>query len=216
MVKLMDDTIHHKQLRQNLVNLIHAKGIRNIGVLEAINRVPRHLFVLPETSLKQAYEDTALEIGFGQTISQPYTVAFQTDLLKPDRDHKVLEIGTGSGYQTAVLFESGASVYTIERQKKLYELAKQRLTETGYSQVHTYYGDGYDGLGGEAPFDRILVTAAADEIPSKLIEQLKTGGVMVIPVKDKILRVTKISEQELEVDDFEYFRFVPLLHGTVT
>lgn len=214
----MEDTIHHKQLRSNLVLAIRTKGINNEEVLASIGKVPRHLFLDNEDTAAEAYRDVPLDIGQGQTISQPFTVAYQTQLLEPHAGEKILEVGTGSGYQAAVLFEMGAQVYTIERQKKLYSATKLRLAQLGYSQIHMFYGDGNKGLPDQAPFDKVLVTAAAPGIPAILVDQLKIGGVMVIPVDgqiQKMLKVTRISPTETTIQEFDDFRFVPLLEGTV-
>ncbi len=213
----MEDTLHHKQLRRDLVSRLRNKGISDPNVLSAISNVPRHLF-LADPENKEAYEDRPLEIGEGQTISQPYTVAYQSALLDLHKGHKVLEVGTGSGYQAAVLYEMGAEVYTIERNHKLHGITKLRLSQLGYSQIHTCYGDGNEGLSQHAPFDRILVTAAAQGIPAKLVDQLKPGGYMVIPVNGKIqkmLRIIKTSATATSIQEFDNFRFVPLLTGTV-
>jgi protein-L-isoaspartate(D-aspartate) O-methyltransferase len=212
----IDDSIHHRQLRQNLVDSIRSKGVFDAHVLEAIGKVPRHLFIAEGTPLSDAYVDRPLEIGVGQTISQPFTVAYQSSLLGVKNSEKVLEIGTGSGYQAAVLFELGAQVYTIERQELLYRETKRKLTYLGYSSIHVFYGDGNEGLPDHAPFDKILVTAAAHEIPEKLIDQLKPGGVMVLPLDgdtQRMVRIRKISDDKFEREDFDEFRFVPLLGG---
>ena len=212
----MEDTIHHRQLRASLLNTIRTKGITNEKVLAAISKVPRHLFLPDPRQEHDAYKDIPLEIGQGQTISQPFTVAYQTQLLDLHEKEKVLEVGTGSGYQAAVLFELGAEVYTIERQKKLYSATKLRLSQLGYSQIHMFYGDGNKGLPEHAPFDKVIVTAAAPGIPAMLVDQLRIGGVMVIPVDgqiQKMLRVTRVSSTETNIQEFDDFRFVPLLEG---
>lgn len=214
----MEDTLHHKQLRASLVDAIRSKGIQNQHVLDALGKVPRHLFVAEDSRQQDAYKDIPIEIGEGQTISQPFTVAYQTQLLDPREREKILEVGTGSGYQAAVLFELGAEVFTIERHKKLYSETKMRLSQLGYAQIHMHYGDGHKGLPEHAPFDKIIVTAAANGIPAMLVDQLKIGGIMVIPVNgqiQKMLRVTRISNNETSVQEFDDFRFVPLLEGTV-
>jgi protein-L-isoaspartate(D-aspartate) O-methyltransferase len=214
----MEDTIHHKQLRANLITTIRSKGITNDKVLAAISKVPRHLFLTRQEQEPEAYKDIPLDIGQGQTISQPFTVAYQTQLLDLHEREKVLEIGTGSGYQAAVLFELGAEVYTIERQKKLYSATKLKLSQLGYAQIHMFYGDGNKGLAEHAPFDKVIVTAAAPGIPAMLVDQLRIGGVMVIPVDgqiQKMLRVTRTSATETNIQEFDDFRFVPLLEGTV-
>lgn len=213
---LMHDTYRHKGLRKKLVDEIRSKGITDEHVLGAINTVPRHLF-MESSFLNFSYKDSAFPIGAGQTISQPYTVAFQTQLLKVEPHQKVLEIGTGSGYQTAVLIELGAKVYTIERQKELYLKAKLTLERMGY-HPHFFFGDGYQGLPTYGPFDRILVTAGAPEVPQALINQLKVGGRLVIPVGDSqgqnMILVEKHSETNIETSNNGRFIFVPLLKGT--
>lgn len=214
----MEDSIHHKQLRQKLLNSLHLKGINDVKVLEAMNKVPCHLFVNDDQNPAEAYADKPMNIGNEQTITQPYTVAYQTSLLDIKPHEKVLEVGTGSGYQAAILFELGADVFTIERQKKLFYKAKQRLIHLGYAQIKTIYGDGNEGIPGEQPFDKILLTAAADEIPKKLIDQLKINGVLVAPLGkeiQKMVRVTKKSPTQLEIEEFDHFQFVPLLNGLV-
>jgi len=211
----MDDTYRHKGLRKNLVEEIHSKGIDDEKVLGAIMTVPRHLFM--DTSfIKYAYKDQAFPIGCGQTISQPYTVAFQTRLLDVKRHNKVLEVGTGSGYQTAILIELGAKVYTIERQRELYMKAQSFLPSIGYKATF-FYGDGYEGQPSYGPFDRILITAGATEIPEKLKSQLTIGGIMVIPLGDSnsqvMTRIVRKSEEEFETTEHGRFVFVPLLKG---
>jgi protein-L-isoaspartate(D-aspartate) O-methyltransferase len=209
----MEDTYRHKGMRLKLVNEIRKKGILDEEILEAIYRVPRHLF-LDSGFLKYAYEDKPFPIGSGQTISQPYTVAFQTELLHVKQGAKILEIGTGSGYQACVLAALKAEVYSIERQKKLYEKARDFLPKLGF-EVHLFYGDGYLGLPEYAPFDGILITAAAPEIPSCLFDQLKTGGVLVSPVGggsiQTMVRYTKLKSGEVSKENFGKFRFVPML-----
>ncbi len=211
----MKDTFRHKGLRQKLIDTLKDKGIKNQDVLDAMNRVPRHLF-MDSGFLNHSYADKAFPIGSGQTISQPFTVAFQTELLEVRKHMKVLEIGTGSGYQTAVLMELGVRVFTIERIRELYQSARDNLFPMGY-KPGLYYGDGYEGLPAFAPFERILVTAGANDIPEKLVEQLAVGGRMVIPVGDrlgqKMLLVEKISEKEIRKSEHGHFSFVPLLQG---
>lgn len=210
---MINDTYKHKGLRRRLVEELGAKGIKNEKVLEAIGRVPRHLF-LDSSFLEFAYQDKAFPIGAGQTISQPFTVAFQTELLKVLPEHKVLEIGTGSGYQACVLMEMNAKVYSIERQKSLFIKVKKFLPEIGYNPK-LFYGDGYLGLPAFAPFDRILITAATPEIPAKLFEQLIIGGYLIAPVGNNesqvMTRVKKLSENSFEKEEFGTFRFVPML-----
>ena len=209
----MKDSLKHKGLRNKLVRLISSKGIRDQDVLDAVAKVPRHLF-MDSGFLDHAYQDKAFPIAAGQTISQPYTVAFQTELLGLKPKDKVLEIGTGSGYQTAILLELKAVVYTIERQLELYKKTKLFLEKIGYRPKKMVFGDGYKGLPEDAPFDGIIVTAGAPEVPKTLLEQLAIGGRMVIPVgvKDQIMmRITRLSEKEFKKESFGTFRFVPLL-----
>lgn len=212
----MEDSYRHKGLRQQLIRELERKGINNQAVLNAINRVPRHAF-LDKAFDEWAYKDTAFPIDCDQTISQPYTVAYQTHLLDLKPKDKVLEIGLGSGYQAAVLYEMGAKVYSIERQKLLYEKTSKLLNAMGYGNIRTFYGDGYLGLPRFAPFDKILVTAGATELPSTLLEQLKPGGVIVIPVGksgDQIMyRISKLEDGKIKKEKFGHFRFVPFLHG---
>lgn len=210
------DNYRHKGLRKQLVDTIRQKGITDENVLNAINNIPRHFFL--DTAFESiAYEDRAFPIGEGQTISQPYTVAYQTQLIEVKPFEKVLEIGTGSAYQTCVLGELKANVYTIERQKKLFDLVKQFTFKSKYPTLRFFYGDGYEGLPTYGPFDKIIVTAAAPEIPEKLLQQLKTGGRMVIPVGEKdvqrMMRFTKISDTEFDQEIFADFSFVPMLAG---
>ena len=209
----MEDNYRHKGMRKKLVDEIRKKGILDENLLSAINAIPRHLF-LDSGFLEYAYEDKPFPIGSGQTISQPYTVAFQTQLLEVKPGDKILEIGTGSGYQACVLAELGAKVFSIERQKKLFERTKQLLTLFPY-KINLSYGDGYKGLPEEAPFDGILITAAAPEIPDPLLQQLKIGGYLVIPVGkgdvQTMLRITKLMNGKLKKETFGKFRFVPLL-----
>ena len=211
----MEDTYRHKGLRNLLVEQLRKKGITDETVLAAIGRVPRHAF-MDSGFINFAYKDSAFPIGAGQTISQPYTVAFQTQLLEVKPHEKVLEIGTGSGYQAAVLFEMAANVYTIERQRELHIKSQQLLNALG-CKVRFFYGDGYAGIPSYAPFDKILVTAGAEEIPETLLQQLKTGGRMVIPVGDgerqEMILAVKKSETETEVSRHGSFAFVPFLKG---
>lgn len=211
------DDLRHHGMRKKLVNSLKVKGIRDPKVLEAIGKVPRHLF-MESSFIHFAYKDQAFPIGSGQTISQPYTVAFQTQLLKVEKNDKILEVGTGSGYQAAVLAEMGAKVFTIERQKELYLKAQSFLPEIGYHPA-CFFGDGYAGLPNFAPFNKILVTAGAASIPPALQEQLKIGGRMVIPVgksnRQEMIVVDRISEEEFITEKHGGFVFVPLLKGTV-
>ncbi len=210
---MLQDSYRHKGLRKKLVEQIREKGIADENVLHAIDRVPRHLF-MDSSFLEFAYQDKPFPIGSGQTISQPYTVAYQSQLLRVSPGDKVLEIGTGSGYQASVLIEMGAKVYTIERQKKLFDKTKVLLPQIGYNPK-MFYGDGYKGLPPHAPFDRIIITAAAPEIPAELLKQLKTGGILVCPVGPQdvqvMVTIIKKSETEFERTEHDYFRFVPLL-----
>lgn len=214
----MKDTLQHQQLRQALVREISQKGIYDVDILNALARIPRHLFLNAGYSATEAYKDTALEIGEGQTISQPYTVAYQTQLLDIKQGDRVLEIGTGSGYQAAVLAELGAEVYSLERQITLYKEAGARLARLGYSHIKLFFRDGNEGLPEYEPFDKILVTAGATQVPSILLDELKPGGIMVIPVGtrvQKMLRVIKTSASESIVQEHDNFHFVKFLAGTV-
>ena len=209
----MIDSYRHKGMRKQLVDGIRRKGIEDENVLEAMNKIPRHLF-LDSSFLEFAYEDKPFPIGSGQTISQPYTVAFQSQLLEISKGLKVLEIGTGSGYQACVLEEMGAKVFSVERQKKLFDRTKKFLAELGYKSK-LFYGDGNKGLKAFAPFDRIIITAAAPEIADALIEQLKPGGIMIVPLGaggiQSMTRITKHKNGETSSENFGDFRFVPLL-----
>ncbi len=209
----MQDSFKHKGLRNKLVLDLKTKGIKDDSVLEAVKSVPRHLF-MDSGFLDHAYQDKAFPIASGQTISQPFTVAFQTELLSVKKDHKILEIGTGSGYQAAILCHMGAKVYTIERIKELFRKTSVFLPSINYRPKKMIYGDGYLGYPEEAPYDSIIVTAGASEIPEKLINQLKIGGRMVIPVGEEVQKmklVTKLSESDFETKIFGDFQFVPLL-----
>lgn len=215
----VEDTYRHKGLRKKLVQLIHSRGITDDRVLDAILEVPRHFF-LDSAFDEKAYEDRAFPIGEGQTISQPYTVAYQSQLLEIRPFEKVLEIGTGSAYQAVVLAEMGAQLYTIERQKKLFDSNKTFTFLKKYSSIKFFYGDGYEGLPTYAPFDKVLITAAAPEIPQKLIDQLKPGGMMVIPLgagdMQQMMRVTKLESGALKEEVFDHFSFVPMIKGKKT
>lgn len=214
-----EDTYRHKGLRKKLVDGIRGKGISDENVLKAITNIPRHFF-LDSAFDEVAYEDKAFPIAEGQTISQPYTVAYQSQLLEVKPFDKVLEIGTGSAYQASVLAEMGAQVYTIERQKKLFDENKQFQFLKKYPGIKFFYGDGYEGLPTFAPFDKVLVTAAAPLIPPKLIEQLKSGGMMVIPVGggevQRMMRITKMMNGAIKEEVFDNFSFVPMLEGKKT
>lgn len=212
MLKL-EDTYLHKGKRKALVAELRKKGIQNEAVLEAINTLPRHFFF--DTALiSHAYEDKAFPIGEGQTISQPYTVAFQSSLLEVIPGNKILEIGTGSGYQACILHLLGAEVISIEYQKKLFEHTSRFLQRLGI-QLQLFYGDGTGGVPMHAPYDKIIVTAGAPVVPEALIQQLKIGGILVIPVGDRskqaMVKITKKSANEILREEFEGFAFVPLL-----
>jgi protein-L-isoaspartate(D-aspartate) O-methyltransferase len=211
-----EDTYRHKGLRKKLVAQLREKGISDERVLEAIEAIPRHFFL--DTAFDDiAYEDRAFPIAQQQTISQPYTVAYQTELLQVKPNDKVLEIGTGSAYQACVLAEIGAQVFTIERQKPLFDFVKTFPFKSKYPRIKFFYGDGYEGLPTYAPFDKVIVTAAAPFIPEKLVEQLKVGGCMVIPVGEKkvqrMLRLTKKEVGVIDTEEFDNFSFVPMLGG---
>ena len=213
---MQEDNYRHKGMRKSLVEELKNKGISDENVLNAINAVPRHVF-LDSSFLEFAYQDKAFPIGSGQTISQPFTVAFQSSLLEIKKNMKVLEIGTGSGYQACVLAEMGAKVFSIERQRKLYTKTKAFLAEFPY-RIKMFLGDGNKGLPTYGPFDRILITAAAPEIPQALIDQLKVGGMMVIPLCENeehqtMLRLTKQEDGTLKREEHGDFRFVPMLKG---
>ena len=213
---MQEDNYRHKGMRKSLVEELKNKGISDENVLNAINAVPRHVF-LDSSFLNFAYQDKAFPIGSGQTISQPFTVAFQSSLLEIKKNMKVLEIGTGSGYQACVLAEMGAKVFSIERQRKLYTKTKAFLAEFPY-RIKMFLGDGNKGLPTYGPFDRILITAAAPEIPQALIDQLKVGGMMVIPLCENdehqtMLRLTKQEDGTLKREEHGDFRFVPMLKG---
>ncbi|MDD2380392.1 MAG: protein-L-isoaspartate(D-aspartate) O-methyltransferase [Mariniphaga sp.] len=211
------DSLRHQGMRKKLVEGLKIKGIRDEKVLAAIGRVPRHLF-MESSFLSFAYKDQAFPIGAGQTISQPFTVAFQTWLLQVEKNDRILEIGTGSGYQAAVLLEMGARVFTLERQMELFQKTQALLPEMGYFPA-CFFGDGWEGLPNLAPFDKILVTAGTDRIPDALKSQLKIGGRMVIPVghesRQEMLSVVRTSEEEFKTEKHGGFVFVPLLKGTV-
>ncbi|HPG12708.1 MAG TPA: protein-L-isoaspartate(D-aspartate) O-methyltransferase, partial [Chitinophagaceae bacterium] len=211
-----EDNYRHKGLRKKLVQLIHSKGITDDRVLDAVLAVPRHFF-LDSAFDEAAYADRAFPIGEGQTISQPYTVAYQSQLLEVQPFMKVLEIGTGSAYQAVILAEMGAQVYTIERQRKLFDANKEFSFLKKYPTIKFFYGDGYEGLPTYAQFDRILITAAAPEVPPKLIEQIKPGGMMVLPLGSgdiqQMRRITKLENGSLKEEVFDNFSFVPMISG---
>ncbi|MFZ9386882.1 MAG: protein-L-isoaspartate(D-aspartate) O-methyltransferase [Chitinophagaceae bacterium] len=211
-----EDTYRHKGLRKKLVQGIQVKGITDDRVLDAVLEVPRHFF-LDSAFDEVAYEDRAFPIGEGQTISQPYTVAYQSQLLDVKPFMKVLEIGTGSAYQAVVLAEMGAQVYTIERQKKLFDSNREFDFLKKYPGIKFFYGDGYEGLPTYAPFDRVIITAAAPDLPLKLIDQLKPGGLMVIPLGagdiQQMRRITKLENGSIREEVFDNFSFVPMIGG---
>ncbi|RZN80316.1 MAG: protein-L-isoaspartate(D-aspartate) O-methyltransferase [Winogradskyella sp.] len=209
----MKDTFKHQGMRQQLVEILVKKGIKDQNVLAAIGKIPRHLF-MDSGFIDHAYQDKAFPIGADQTISQPYTVAFQSELMQIKPGDKVLEIGTGSGYQTAVLLELGAKVFSIERQKELFKKASKFLPKLGYRAKKLIFGDGYKGLVEEAPFKSIIVTAGAPFVPNPLLAQLEIGGRLVIPVGDAVQTMTlfiRKGPKEFEKHELGEFRFVPLL-----
>ncbi len=215
-MRKLEDTYQHKGLRKKLIDLLRTKGITNERVLEAMFNVPRHFF-LDSAFDKIAYEDRAFPIDADQTISQPYTVAYQTQLLEVHRNDKILEIGTGSAYQASILAEMGAWVFSIERQRKLFDNNKNFFFKAKYPNIKFFYGDGFEGLPTFAPFDKILITAAAPFVPPKLVEQLKTNGLMVLPVNEgnsqRMLRITKTEDGNYNKESFDSFSFVPMLQG---
>ena len=215
-MRTYEDSYQHKGLRKKLMDLLREKGISDENVLQAMTNIPRHYF-LDSAFDKIAYEDRAFPISEGQTISQPYTVAYQTQLLQVKANDKILEIGTGSIYQATVLAEMGAKVFTIERQKKLFDKTKLFIFKSQYPNLKFFYGDGYEGLPTYAPFDKVIITAAAPFIPPKLIAQLKPGGKMIIPVDEhqhqRMLRITKNEDGTTSEEAFENFSFVPMLSG---
>jgi protein-L-isoaspartate(D-aspartate) O-methyltransferase len=215
-MRTTEDSYLHKGLRKKLVDQIREKGITDEAVLAAIMNVPRHFF-LDSAFEKQAYEDRAFPIGEDQTISQPYTVAYQTQLLQIKPFEKILEVGTGSAYQASVLAELKAKVYSIERQKKLFDTNKNFQFLKKYPTLRMFYGDGFEGLPTYAPFDKILITAAAPYVPEKLLEQLKSGGWMVLPLDEgenqRMHRITKQVDGSLIEEKFDEFSFVPMLVG---
>ena len=210
--EMIEDNYKQRGLRNKLVKKLREKGIFDERVLDAVGKVPRHAF-FDDALLNHAYEDKAFPIGEGQTISQPYTVAFQTEKLKIQPGDKVLEIGTGSGYQAAILVEMGAKVYTIEYNRKLFERTRDFLPLLGY-KPYFFFGDGSKGIPAKAPYNKIIVTAGAPVVPTALTDQLAEGGILLIPVgdreKQKMLRITKVRG-ELKKEEFDFFAFVPLL-----
>jgi len=211
----MKDTYRHKGMRKKLITTLREKGVDNERILEAMATIPRHLF-LEKAFEEWAYVDKAFPIGNKQTISQPFTVAYQTHLLEVQKREKILEIGTGSGYQAAVLSFLGARVYTVERQKALYDKTKVLLENLGFLGIRTYFTDGTKGLPDHAPFDKIVVTAAAKGVPKALLEQLNIGGILVIPVGEKVqtmCKIIRLTETKYSRKCFDDFQFVPLLSG---
>jgi len=215
MSKYKDD-YRHRGMRRQLIKSLEQKGINNQKLLDVMGKIPRHYFF--DTGFDDwAYKDVAFPIGEEQTISQPYTVAYQTNLLDVQKYDKILEVGTGSGYQAVILHDLGAKVYTIERHQSLYTKTKELLNELGYEKIRTFLGDGYKGLPRYAPFDKILITAAPDKIPEALQEQLIVGGYMVFPLggqkeSQQMIRLTK-TEGEPLIEKFDFFRFVPMVRG---
>lgn len=214
--KPKEDDYRHKKLRKDLIDSIREKGITDERVLTAMEAIPRHFF-LDTAFERQAYEDRAFPIAAGQTISQPYTVAFQTQLLNVQKFEKILEVGTGSTYQSCVLAEMGAKVFTIERQKELYDFVGGFFFLKKYPSIKRFYGDGYEGLPSFAPFDKIIITAGAPFLPPKLVEQLKPGGIIVAPIGEegiqKMMRLTKQADGTLREEEMGDFSFVPMLEG---
>ena len=214
--KPKEDTYVHKGLRKQLIDSLRPKGIKDERVLAAMEAIPRHFF-LDTAFERRAYEDKAFPITAGQTISQPYTVAYQTQLLEIKKFDKVLEVGTGSAYQSCVLAELGVSLFTIERQKELYDFTGQFFLLKKYPNIKRFYGDGFEGLPSYAPFDKIIITCGAPFIPPKLIDQLKPGGIMVVPVgddgKQKMMRIIKYNEGDIGQQEMGDFSFVPMLEG---
>ena len=213
----MQDSFKYKGMRRKLINELREKGIANENILNAFDVIPRHFF-LDNAFAEQAYTNMAFQIGSGQTISHPYTVAFQTQLLEIKKGDKILEIGSGSGFQTCVLCELGAKVYSIERHKSLHLKAKQIVQHLNYT-ARLSFGDGYKGLPSFAPFDKIIITCGAPNIPQDLVDQLIVGGIMVIPIgegkEQQMLRITKQSETEITQEEFGVFSFVPMLESKV-
>ena len=215
-MKEQKDTYRHRGMRRQLIKTLEGKGIENKKLLEVMGNIPRHYFF--DSGFDDwAYKDSAFPIGEEQTISQPYTVAYQTNLLKVEKGDRILEVGTGSGYQAAILHDLGARVYTIERHESLYEKTRKRLESLGYGKIRTFLGDGFKGLPRFAPFDKILITAAPDNVPESLQEQLVVGGYMVFPLggqneAQQMIRMTR-TEREPKVEKFDYFRFVPMVRG---
>ena len=214
--KPKEDNYQHKGMRKQLIDSLRPKGIKDERVLAAMEAIPRHFF-LDTAFERRAYEDKAFPITAGQTISQPYTVAYQTQLLEIKKFDKVLEVGTGSAYQSCVLAELGVSLFTIERQKKLYDFTGTFFLLKKYPNIKRFYGDGFEGLPSYAPFDKIIITCGAPFIPPKLVDQLKPGGIMVVPVgedgKQKMMRIIKYNEGDIGQQEMGDFSFVPMLEG---
>jgi protein-L-isoaspartate(D-aspartate) O-methyltransferase len=211
------DTFRHKGLRKKMIETLQEGGITDKRVLEAMNKIPRHFFI-DSVFEDTMYLDVAFQIGAGQTISKPSTVAYQSQLLDVQKGDKILEIGTGSGYQTSVLCELGAKVFSIERHKILHSSAKQMLEDLGY-RPRLFFGDGYEGIPHFAPFDKVIVTCGASDIPKKLVEQLKIGGKMIIPIGDevqKMYELTKLSDSDVSLTEYGEFKFVPMLNKKVS
>lgn len=214
---LPKDTYRHKGMRRKLVDVIARKGIKDTRILEVMELLPRHFF-MDKAFEELAYEDKAFPIGSEQTISQPFTVAYQTQLLEIKQREKILEVGTGSGYQAAILAMLGARVFTIERQEPLFHSAKKILRELGLENIRCRLGDGWKGLREFAPFDKIIVTAGAEKVPEKLKAQLKVGGILVIPIgikSQRMFRIKRLSEEGYSEEILDTFRFVPMLKGVV-
>jgi protein-L-isoaspartate(D-aspartate) O-methyltransferase len=213
----MQDSFKYKGMRRKLINELREKGISDETILNAFDVIPRHYF-LDNAFAEQAYSNMPFQIGAGQTISHPYTVAFQTQLLDIKKGEKILEIGSGSGFQTSVLCEMGAKVFSIERHKSLHLKAKQIVQFLNYN-ARLSFGDGYKGLPSFAPFDKIIITCGAPDIPQDLVDQLKVGGIMIIPIgegkEQQMLRITKVSDTEIAQEEFGVFSFVPMLESKV-
>lgn len=214
----MQDSFKYKGMRRKLIDELREKGIDDERILQAFDETPRHFFLDNAFSL-QAYSNMAFQIGSGQTISHPYTVAFQTYLLNLQKGEKVLEIGSGSGFQTCILCNLGARVFSIERHKELHLKARRMVEHFGYN-AKLSFGDGYKGLPNQAPFDKVIITCGAPDIPQALIDQMRTGGIMVIPVgegaEQKMFRITKLIDGELKTEEFGVFSFVPMLENKVS
>ena len=212
----MEDSLIHKALREKLIEELRTKGISDEKVLQAMLQVPRHFFCFDSALAQQAYIDKAFPIESGQTISQPYTVALQSQLLEIQGNEKILEIGTGSGYQSAILYKMGAKVFSIERQRTLYVQVRKLFQDLHY-HIHTIFGDGFKGLPQDAPFDRIIITAAAPFIPTELLQQLKIGGIIVSPLnngdKQEMVKLKKLSDTQFEQTLHGECAFVPMLEG---